>query len=255
MSNYVKATNFTAKDSLLTGNPAKIIKGAEIDDEFNAIATAVATKPDSNSPTFTGVPVAPTASAGANTTQLATTAFVTGAVGALGTMASQNANSVAITGGTIAALVLAALYPVGTIYTNASVATNPGTLFGFGTWAAFGTGRVLVGVNSGDAAFDALEETGGSKTKTLDANNIKHYHGTGTAQSNDDGVFTGRAWSLGSNGTTYGHFIGGETGAPSNSSPALTSGSLATTTPIMDSPTAFDILPPYITVYMWKRTA
>jgi hypothetical protein len=259
MSNYVKATNFTAKDSLLTGNPAKIIKGAEIDDEFNAIATAVATKPDSNSPTFTGVPVAPTATAGSNTTQLATTAFTTAAVttatGALGTMSTQNANAVAITGGTIAALVLAALYPVGTIYTNASVATNPGTLLGFGTWAAFGTGRVLVGVNSGDTAFDTLEETGGSKTKTLDANNIKHYHGTGNGVSNDDGFFTGRAWSLSSNGTTYSHFIAGETGAASNSSGALTSGSLSTTTPIMDSPTAFDILPPYITVYMWKRTA
>jgi hypothetical protein len=77
MSNYVKATNFTAKDSLQSGNPSKIIKGAEIDDEFNAIATAVATKPDSNSPTLTGVPVAPTATAGTNTTQIATTAFVT----------------------------------------------------------------------------------------------------------------------------------------------------------------------------------
>lgn len=76
MANYVKATNFTAKDSLITGNPAKIIKGAEIDDEFNAIATAIATKPDSNSPTLTGIPVAPTAIAGTNTTQIATTAFV-----------------------------------------------------------------------------------------------------------------------------------------------------------------------------------
>lgn len=75
MANYVKATNFTAKDSLLTGNPAKIIKGAEIDDEFNAISTAIATKPDSNSPTLTGIPLAPTAIAGTNTTQIATTAF------------------------------------------------------------------------------------------------------------------------------------------------------------------------------------
>jgi hypothetical protein len=41
MSNYVKATNFFTKDALLTGNPSKIIKGAEIDDEYNAIATAI----------------------------------------------------------------------------------------------------------------------------------------------------------------------------------------------------------------------
>lgn len=101
MANYVKATNFTAKDSLLTGNPAKIIKGAEIDDEFNAIATAIATKPDSNSPTLTGIPLAPTATAGTNTTQIATTAFVTNVTSTLGTMATQNKTAVDITGGTV----------------------------------------------------------------------------------------------------------------------------------------------------------
>jgi hypothetical protein len=103
MSNYVKATNFYTKDALLTGNPAKIIKGAEIDDEFNAIATAVASKADTTSPTFTGTPIAPTAAPNTNTTQIATTAFVTAATGTLGTMATQNANAVAITGGTVAA--------------------------------------------------------------------------------------------------------------------------------------------------------
>lgn len=46
MSDYVKTTNFTAKDSLLTGDPAKIIKGSEHDAEYDAIATAVATKVD-----------------------------------------------------------------------------------------------------------------------------------------------------------------------------------------------------------------
>jgi len=55
MSNYVKATNFTAKDALLSGNPSKIVKGQEIDAEFNSIATAIATKADTNSPTFTGI--------------------------------------------------------------------------------------------------------------------------------------------------------------------------------------------------------
>lgn len=52
MSNYVKSTNFAAKDSLLHGNPAKIVKGAEIDVEFNNIASAMATKADG---TFTNV--------------------------------------------------------------------------------------------------------------------------------------------------------------------------------------------------------
>jgi hypothetical protein len=76
MSNYTKSTNFTAKDGLTTGNPSKIIKGAEIDTEFTAIASAIASKADLNSPSLTGTPTAPTAASGTNTTQLATTAFV-----------------------------------------------------------------------------------------------------------------------------------------------------------------------------------
>ena len=56
MTNYVKSTNFASKDSLATGNPLKIVKGTEIDTEFNNIATAISTKSDSTSPTFsTGV--------------------------------------------------------------------------------------------------------------------------------------------------------------------------------------------------------
>jgi hypothetical protein len=82
MSNYTKATNFTAKDSLPTGDSGKIVKGTEIDTELTAVASAIASKSDSNSPTFTGTPTAPTASAGTNTTQIATTAFVTTAVAA-----------------------------------------------------------------------------------------------------------------------------------------------------------------------------
>lgn len=101
MSDYVKSTNFYSKDALISGNPNKIIKGAELDDEFNNIATAVATKADLNSPTFTGIPSGPTATAGTSTTQFATTAFVQNVAGSLGTLSSQNASSVAITGGTI----------------------------------------------------------------------------------------------------------------------------------------------------------
>ena len=80
MTDYVKSTNFTSKDSLATGNPLKIIKGAEFDTEFNNIATAVSSKADASSPTFTGTPLAPTAASGTNTQQIATTAFVQTAV-------------------------------------------------------------------------------------------------------------------------------------------------------------------------------
>jgi hypothetical protein len=82
MANYIKATNFTAKDSLPSGDSARIVKGTEIDVEFTAISSAIASKSDSNSPSFTGTPTAPTATAGTNTTQLATTAFATAAASA-----------------------------------------------------------------------------------------------------------------------------------------------------------------------------
>jgi hypothetical protein len=79
MTDYVKSTNFASKDSLAVGNPLKIVKGTEIDAEFNNIATAVATKADLNSPALIGTPSAPTAAPGTNTVQVATTAFVTAA--------------------------------------------------------------------------------------------------------------------------------------------------------------------------------
>ena len=77
MSNYSKTTDFASKDALTSGSPNKILKGTEIDDEFNAIQVAVATKANSISPTLTGTPLAPTPASGTNTTQIATTAFVT----------------------------------------------------------------------------------------------------------------------------------------------------------------------------------
>jgi len=61
MSNYTKATDFAAKDALPSGDAAKVIKGAEFEDEFDAIATAVNSKADTASPTFTGTVTLPTA--------------------------------------------------------------------------------------------------------------------------------------------------------------------------------------------------
>lgn len=76
MSNYVKTTDFAAKDALTTGNPSKIVKGTEIDSELTAIQTAVATKADLASPTFTGTPLTTTAAYSVDNTQIASTAFV-----------------------------------------------------------------------------------------------------------------------------------------------------------------------------------
>jgi hypothetical protein len=60
MTNYTKTTNFATKDTLPSGNANKIVKGTEIDTEFNNIATAVATKADTAGPTFTGTTTIPT---------------------------------------------------------------------------------------------------------------------------------------------------------------------------------------------------
>ncbi len=130
MSNYTKATNFATKDTLPTGNSGKIVKGTEIDDEFNAIASAVASKADTASPTFTGTPAAPTATLGSNTTQIATTAFVTAAIAdeGLGTIATQNSNAVTITGGSVTGITDLAVADggtgVSTIAANAVVLGN-----------------------------------------------------------------------------------------------------------------------------------
>ena len=137
MSDYTKATNFTLKDGLTTGDQQKIIKGSELDAEYVAISNAISSKADLDSPTFTGTANSSQPPTGNSSSRVATTLFV------------QNA--------------LVGAYPVGSIYMNATVATNPGTLLGFGTWVAFGAGKVPVGINSGDSDFDTVEETGGSK--------------------------------------------------------------------------------------------
>lgn len=98
MANYTKATNFAAKDGLPSGNAGKIVKGTEIDTEFTAIASAIASKADLNSPALTGSPTAPTASAGTNTTQIATTAFVTTALEGTGGKIVQIVENITATG-------------------------------------------------------------------------------------------------------------------------------------------------------------
>ncbi len=231
MSDYTKSTNFATKDNLSSGNPLKIVKGTEIDTEFNNIATAVATKADLASPTFTGTPTLPTGtiattqSSGNNTTAIATTAFVQAAI--------------------------ALLYPVGSVYTNASVSTNPGTLLGFGTWTAFGAGRVPVGFDSGNALFDSAEETGGS----ADAITVSHTH-TATTSSTDSGHTHGispAAWTTGGGKVEGNSFsFGGTVSATQSSTANITS---TTTVASAGSSGTNANYQPYITVYMWKRTA
>lgn len=223
MTEYVKSTNFASKDALATGNPLKIVKGTEIDTEFNNIAVAVATKADLNSPTFIGTPAAPTASPGTNTTQLATTAFVQAA--------------------------LQAVYPVGSIYINASSATNPATLLGFGTWVEFGAGRVLVGQNASDALFDTLEETGGSKDSVV----VAHTH-TASSSVNDPGHVHATELSAVPGGVPNARASGGSD-TLLNTLSATTGITVSTTVNSTGSSGTNANVQPYIVVKMWKRTA
>lgn len=243
MANYIKATDFAVKDGLLTGDPLKIVSGTEIDAELVAIQTAVNSKANLNSPTFTGTPIAPTASVATDSNQIATTAYVKAVTADLNT--------------TITAA-FRALYPVGTIYTNATNNTNPATLLGFGTWAAFGAGRVPVGFNGGDALFDTAEKTGGSK----DAVVVSHDHVGSTASS---GV---HKHELKKGGSVYPSTIGiGGGNRPFTldagndlpfSSANIDEAGAHTHTVTVDSTGESGVnknVQPYITVYMWKRTA
>jgi hypothetical protein len=83
MSNYTKVTNFTAKDSLPSGNSGKVVRGSEIDTEFTNIQTAVNSKADTASPTFTGTVVIPTATiSGGTITGITDLAIADGGTGA-----------------------------------------------------------------------------------------------------------------------------------------------------------------------------
>ena len=97
-TDIINATNYMA--TLTLGSALPVTSGG------TGVTTSTGTGSTvlSASPTFTGVPLAPTASPGTNTTQIATTAFVAASTGTLGTMSTQNANAVAITGGTVSGL-------------------------------------------------------------------------------------------------------------------------------------------------------
>jgi hypothetical protein len=135
---------------------------------------------------------------------------------------------------------LQALHPVGSVYINATSATNPATLFGFGTWTAFGAGRVPVGFNAADPLFDSAEETGGSK----DAVVVSHSHSINDPGHTHSTNAVTPVPGIGIDGT-----LARSAGATIN--PATT----GITINAAGSSGTNANLQPYITVYMWKRTA
>jgi hypothetical protein len=158
----------------------------------------------------------------------------------------------AITSTEIAQSFLDKIYPIGSIYTNATDSTNPGTLLGFGTWVSFGAGRVPVGIDSSDTDFDTAEEVGGSKTKskTIAINEIpEHAHGTPLQNSSMPSNF----------GTASGTFNNTKIieSASTVAASFLTTKEVFTGSGTKQTQQAMnlDVVQPYIVVYMWKRTA
>lgn len=147
-----------------------------------------------------------------------------------------------------------AMYPVGSIYINATNATNPNTLLGFGTWVAFGAGRVPVGFDAGNPLFDTAEKTGGS----ADAVVVSHTHSfsatTSTAGSHSH---TAPLYAeAGANAV----FADGNTAQPSGLSATTNAAgdhthTVSGTTAATGSSGTNANYQPFITVYMWKRTA
>ena len=232
MSNYTLAVNWSGKDGLSDSDAAKVISGSDFNSEFTTIRTAVNSKADLNGDAdedfaadnvtiagtlaVTGVPTVPTQSAGNNTTRVASTAFVAAATAAIS-----------------AAFINNLVYPVGSIYTNMAVATNPGTLLGVGTWVAYAEGRVLVG-KAGSGTFDALDESLGAETTTLTTANLP-------AHTHTNNVTTSTFLAAPGNSAYGGTYV---TITPSSTASGSTGGGTAHTN-----------LQPSVTVYMWKRTA
>ena len=176
--------------------------------------------------------------------------------------------------GDVAASIIAVIYHVGCIYISVD-ATNPFTRFGFGTWVAFGAGKVLVGLDGADTDFDTVEETGGAKTKAISAHagadvddHASHTHDVTSnvavadhpAGNTLNEVAAAKAIGAGANEaapTSHSHGIAAVAHAVTNNlvASAGPSATLDHTVTQPNNHADLNVVQPYIVVYMWKRTA
>lgn len=131
-------------------------------------------------------------------------------------------------------------YPVGAIYISTN-STSPASLFG-GTWERFGNGRTLVGVDTSQTEFNTVEKTGGSKTVTLTEGQLPNIQGTLPHVAYGENKITGH-FIFEQGGNT--HYEGQAASVSNNSRYRLNFGNNE----------SHNNLPPYITVYMWKRVS
>ena len=218
---YVQDTG--TGDLMLRGTEVRIKSNTDNDDMITCIENGAVNLFHSNSKKFE------TTSAGATVTG---DLSITGSITAGGTNIVQNA------------------YPVGSIYMNATSSTNPNTLLGFGTWARFGEGRMLISQHSSNSRWDSAEETGGSESVTLSLSQIpSHSHFTLSSgngfpnQVSANGALTKTTNSNGGAGNN--DYVSFGVSGQADQSPSQSVGGGA----------SHDNMPPFITVYMWKRTA
>lgn len=164
-----------------------------------------------------------------------------------------------------------AAYPIGCIFVSI-LATNPNTLLGFGTWAAFGAGRVPVGQDTGNVAFDVLEETGGEQDHTLTTSEIPSHTHTQNAHTHTQNAHTHTQNAHSHNFPVRSGAVVASADAVSRTGATLTSLPTADATAVNQNTTAVNQnatatnnneggsgshnnLQPYIVVKMWKRTA
>lgn len=142
-----------------------------------------------------------------------------------------------------------ASHPVGSLF-ETTVSTNPGTLYG-GTWAAWGGGRVPVGVNTADSDFNTVEKTGGKKTERHEFKvGYKGYFGS--TVGSDDNMIQAYKYSTSSYGT-YAYEGSTQAGVNAGIQASTNTRDVAQASSTGDT-SETSIVQPYITCYIWKRT-
>lgn len=149
-------------------------------------------------------------------------------------------------------------WPIGSIYFSVESA-NPSAKLGGGTWVQWGKGRMPIGVDPAQTEFDTVEETGGEKTHTLTTGELpSHDHGPGTLSTDNPGGHQHGINRRNASGTVGGAAMGAGTAASdmdSASAGGHTHDVTGGRTGAVGSGNAHQNMPPFITCYMWKRTA